>query len=578
MSSSTGAELIATTLKNLGVRVVFGLVGIPVVEVAEACIALGIQFIGFRNEQSASYAASAWGYLSGQPGVCLVVAGPGVVHALAGLVNAQENCWPMVLLGGSCETYQRGQGAFQEFPQVAACRPYTKYAEQPPCLDQLPATLIRAFHTSVMGRPGPCFVELPADFIRAPTALLDVTDHDRSASVPVPRTVIPKPMGPLVTLADPTWVTQAVDCLLGAKAPLVIIGKGAAYARAESAVQTLIQNTGWCFLPTAMGKGVVSDLHPQCVGSARSEALRQADVVLLLGARVNWMLHFGQRFNTNAKLIQVDIAPEEMGRNRPVDIPLVGDVGAVVTQLNDTLASRKSTPVASEFQKQLTSHIHRNKDKLQRLLVEETVPMTYHRVYNEVKQVLGADYHRTVIVNEGANTMDIGRVVFHCELPRHRLDAGTFATMGVGLGYSIAAKLYYPDRPVVAVLGDSAFGFSAMEIETAVRARIPLVIIVMNNGGIYHGVSPQEYDRLASQHQLPSTALSQGTRYDLMAQGLGAKGYHVCKPEELHRALSDALKLLEDAPQVHVINCVIQPGGDQKINFAWLNTEKQARL
>ncbi|KAJ1657417.1 hypothetical protein IWQ61_003186 [Dispira simplex] len=574
MSPITGADLIATTLKNLGVRVVFGIVGVPIVEVGEACIAQGIQFVGFRNEQSASYAASAWGYLSGQPGVCLVVAGPGVVHALPGVVNAQENCWPMVLLGGSCETYQRGQGAFQEFPQVAACRPYTKYAFQPPTLDQLPATLTRAFHTSIVGRPGPCFVELPGDFIKASTASLDSMDHDPSASA----LVIPKPIQPLTTLADPAWVTQAVDCLLGAKAPLVIIGKGAAYARAESAVRALIQYTSWSFLPTPMGKGVVSDVHPQCVGSARSEALKRADVILLLGARVNWMLHFGQQFGFKAKLIQVDISPEEMGRNRPVDIPLVGDIGEVVTQLNDALVSRELPPVSSEFRKLLTPSIHRNQEKLRDLLAEDTVPMTYHRVYNEVKQALGADYHRTVIVNEGANSMDIGRVVFHCELPRHRLDAGTFSTMGVGLGYSIAAKLYYPDQLVVAVMGDSAFGFSAMEVETAVRARIPLIIIVMNNGGIYHGVSPEGYDRLANRHQLPPTALSQDTRYDLVAQGLGAKGYHVCTPEELRQALLDSLKLLGESPQVQVINCVIQPGADQKINFAWSNTGKQARL
>ncbi|KAJ1990001.1 hypothetical protein H4R33_001861 [Dimargaris cristalligena] len=623
-----GADVIALTLKRLGVTVVFGIVGIPVVEVADACIAQGIRFIGFRNEQSASYAAGAWGYLSGEPGVCLVVSGPGVLHALPGLANAQVNCWPMLLLGGSCDTYQTGWGAFQELGQTEACRPYTKYAARPPTVDQIPQTLQTAFRHTINGRPGPAYVDLPADYIQAKldpvstvTTAETATGGGPNRAVALVAMTLQRPLRQM-SQADPVAITQAIRKLRAARNPLVIVGKGAAYARVETdgVLEGLITRSGWPFLPTSMAKGLLPDDHPLCVGAARSQALAQADVVLLLGARVNWMLHFGQKFRSDVTLIQADVAAEEIGQNHPVAIALVGDLKAIVGQLNQAL--RQSSPASSSqldngpatittatttttvttiqphpFTQTLRQHIESNHTKLAQRYRVNDIPMTYHRTFAEIKRALEPVYRdQVVLVSEGANTMDIARTVFDLYQPRRRLDAGTFATMGVGMGFSIAAQLFYnpssaqtpgelvksaatqPGNRVVAIVGDSAFGFSAPEIETAVRAGLPLLVIVINNNGIYHGLDPHAYQKEVAQKGLalmPSTALSPDTRYDLLAEAMGARGYWVKTPDELFEAIQEAWV----QPQVAVINCMIQPGGPQKLEFNWMSTTQQkARL
>ncbi|KAJ1939288.1 hypothetical protein FBU59_004172, partial [Linderina macrospora] len=315
MTSLSGAQVLAKALKQQGVEVVFGIVGIPVVEVADAIQAEGIKFIAFRNEQSCSYAASAWGFLNQKPGVCLVVSGPGVVHALAGVVNSQVNTWPLVLIGGSCETTLEGAGAFQECLQVEMCRPYTKYSARPPTISQIPSTVERAFRYAVTGRPSATYVDLPADFIQG---------HVEEASVVGVRQV-----SPTFAQADPADIQRAAEILAAAKSPLIVVGKGAAYARAEAEIRALVDKYQAPFLPTPMGKGVVPDAHPRNVSSARSLALKGADVVLLLGARLNWILHFGRRFNETTKIIQVDISPEEMGVNVPIEVGLQGHLPLV---------------------------------------------------------------------------------------------------------------------------------------------------------------------------------------------------------------------------------------------------------
>ncbi|KAJ1977412.1 hypothetical protein H4R35_002312 [Dimargaris xerosporica] len=560
----TGAHAIAQTLKQLGVPVVFGIVGIPVVEVADACTAQGVRFIGFRNEQSASYAASAWGFLTGQPGVCLVVSGPGVVHALPGVLNAQANCWPLVLLGGSSETNQRGWGAFQELAQVEVCRPYTKFAAQPASANQISRTLRSAFRHAVNGRPGPCYVDLPADFIQSPAAAVEETWGPAIRALTGPETGA---------------VEQALACLQAAEAPLVIIGKGVALARAEDAMRELIDRTHWPFLPTSMGRGVVPDHHPRCVSAARSSALAAADVVLLLGARLNWMLHFGQRFRSDVKIIQADVCPEELGHNRPVHRTLVGDLSLTVAQLVQAIKDNpRFVPfdaAHSAYWASLAGHIQRNKAKLAAQCVDDAVPMSYHRAFTEIKAALLPMYDQVVLVSEGANTMDIARGMFDMTHPRCRLDAGTLATMGVGMGYAIAAQVYYATQRVVAVVGDSAFGFSAMEVETAVRAHLAPIIIVINNSGIYHGAASEaDYQAKALSLTLPSTALSPNTRYELIAEAVGGKGYLARTPQELFQAVRDSL----GQSTLCLINCIIRAGSQQKLEFNWMSNKAQPKL
>ncbi|KAI8871345.1 2-hydroxyacyl-CoA lyase 1 [Ramicandelaber brevisporus] len=573
----TGAQLVAHALARRGIKVVFGVVGIPVVEVAEACTEAGIRFVGFRHEQSAAMAASIWGYLARgiAPGVCLCVSGPGLVNALAGLFNAQANCWPMVLIGGSAEQENLGKGAFQELDQLRATAQYTKLSVQPAQTSHIPQTVDHALELAISGRPGAVYVDLPANFINHPT------DVPQSAAF---HDTAPLVSGTISHSANPADIATAASLLLHAKSPLLIAGKGASYAGAESQIADFAALTGIPFLPTPMAKGLLPDSHPQCVAAARSQALSKSDVIVLAGARLNWILHFGTRFRPDVKIIHIDIDPATASEGNFAGIvPLVGHLPLVLEHLSS--ATRDSSQQlstlrsnASKYLAELRAIEVRNTASLNKKLQDQSLPMSYQGAYGVIRPLLPAG---CVLVNEGARSMDIGRSIFGMEEPRLRLDASTNATMGVGLGYAIAAQLYHSHtdsnkklsftKRVVTIIGDSAFGFSAIEVETAARHGLPLVIIVVNNSGVYHGVAPaSQYQQLADSGKLPSTALMPGTRYELFAEMVGGKGYLARDHAELDSAVRAAI---QDTDHVSVINCVITPGEpNQKLEFAWMSS------
>lgn len=570
-----GAVLVAQSLVSLGVTHIFGIVGIPIVEVADACIELGVKFISFRNEQSASYAASIYGYLTGKPGVCLVVGGPGVLHALAGVGNASANHLPLLLLAGSSESHQIEKGAFQELDQVAFLKPHTKLAAKPASLASVPKLLEKAYRTAYFGRPGPTYIDLPADLFSS--KIEEVNSISQSAVLNV------KPPGPAPkAAADPARIAQAVDLLVNARNPLIIVGKGAAYARAESSLRQLEDYIQYPFLPTPMGKGVFPDSSPLNVSAARSAALKSADVILLLGARLNWILHYGDapKFKEDVKFIQVDIAADELGNNAAQpDLGIVGDLDLVAKQL--LAAFKEVLPSAASRKTSLPNHLEivkqKNTDKAHNTENENSYPIKYQSVYRVLREAIDEyskkhNSKRVVYVSEGANTMDISRSSFPLENPRTRLDAGTNATMGLGIGYAIAAKAADRDSLVVAIEGDSAFGFSAIEIETAVRSNLPFITVVMNNSGVYHGVDPERYNTV-DQNPLPSTALQLETRYDLLAESLGARGYFVKTLDEVKAAIGDALQ--KSDTQASVLNVIIDVGKDKKLEFGWMASTKK---
>uniref|UniRef100_A0A673H267 2-hydroxyacyl-CoA lyase n=1 Tax=Sinocyclocheilus rhinocerous TaxID=307959 RepID=A0A673H267_9TELE len=464
MDEVTGAQLVAEALKSQNVEYMFGIVGVPIIEVAMAAQAAGIKYVGMRNEQAACYAASAIGYLTGRPAVCLVVSGPGLIHALGGMANANMNCWPVIVIGGSSDRNQETTGAFQEFPQAVRSSIY----------------------------------------------------------------------GPLCS-ADSREITQAVRLLRAAQRPLIIIGKGAAYARAEKEVRELVEVTGIPFLPTPMGKGILPDDHPNCVAAARSRALLQADVIVLLGARLNWILHFGfpPRFSPHVKIIQVDLCAEELSNNVRAASALLGDIGAVVRQS---------------------------------LALRSTLPMNYYTAFHHISELLPKD---CIIVSEGANTMDIGRTMLLNYLPRHRLDAGTFGTMGVGPGFAIAAAVLEQTQKsaqrVVCIEGDSAFGFSGMEVETMCRYKLPIIIIVINNNGIYSGVDPKTWKEMEKMGDMttiaPPVTLLPEARYEQVMSAFGGRGYLVRTVEELRSALQESLN---NTQMPSLLNVLIDPASDRK--------------
>ncbi|XP_058866888.1 2-hydroxyacyl-CoA lyase 1-like isoform X2 [Acipenser ruthenus] len=545
MDIITGAQIISEALRAQNVRYMFGVVGVPVIEVAMAAQAAGIKYVGMRNEQAACYAASAVGYLTGRPGVCLVVSGPGLIHALGGMANANMNCWPVIVIGGSSDQNQEIMGAFQEFPQVEACRLYSKFSARPSSLEAIPSVIEKAVRSSIYGRPGACYIDIPGDMVNGKVDRSKV--REVSCCLPPP-----------VTMAEPQSVSQAVSVLKQSKRPLLIIGKGAAYSRAETNIRDLVDLCGLPFLPTPMGKGVLPDTHPMCVAAARSRALQHADVILLLGARLNWILHFGlpPRFHPDVKIIQVDLCAEELGNNVKPSVALLGDVNAVVKQL---LESFRKDPWKYPFDTEWWEIL---KDKI--------------RSNERASQVIELLPHNCIIVSEGANTMDIGRTILNNYLPRHRLDAGTFGTMGVGLGFAIAAaavaKEQIPQQRVICVEGDSAFGFSGMEVETICRYSLPIIIIVVNNNGIYSGLDEDTWKELGKMGELPNVAppvsLLPNAHYEQVMSAFGGSGYFVRTPEELQAALQESLA---DCEKPALINVMIDPYSDRKHqDFPWL--------
>lgn len=548
MAEVDGATLIARSLKQHGVEYMFGIVGIPVVPIAFAAQREGIKYIGMRHEQSASYAAQAVGYLTGRPGACLVVSGPGMTNAISGLANAWSNRWPMILLGGASDMSQHGMGAFQEAPQVEAARPWVKYAAAVDRIDRIPYFVEQAVRTSIYGRPGPVYLDFPGDIITGKVD--DETAPQRPPLAEAPR-----------FFADPASVEAAVAALKTAERPLVIVGKGAAYARAEDEVREFIESTQLPYLATPMGKGVMPDDHPLSVGAARSHVLQNADLVFLMGARLNWILHFGlpPRFNKDVRVIQMDVAAEEIGTNVPAEVALVGDAKAVTAQLNAALREAPwQYPRETTWRTGIEKKIADNRVTTQALFDDDSVPMNYYRVLREIRDILPRD---AIIASEGANTMDIGRTVLPNFLPRHRLDAGSFGTMGVGLSFAIAAQAVHPGKRVVAVEGDSAFGFSGMEVEVACRYNMPITFIILNNNGISGGLPVIDPERVLPMQYVPSA------RYERIIEAFGGDGYFVETPDQLRPTLEAAFA----SNRPNVVNIMINAqAGRKPQEFGWL--------
>ncbi|MGW5498150.1 oxalyl-CoA decarboxylase [Streptomyces olivaceoviridis] len=535
-----GAHLVVDALTLNGVDTLYGLVGIPVTDLARLAQASGIRFIGFRHESSAGRAAAAAGFLTGRPGVSLTVSAPGFLNGLVALAEATTNCFPVVQISGSSERHivDLKQGDYEELDQLAAARPFVKAAYRVSRAQDIGRGVARALRTAVSGRPGGVYLDIPA------AVLGETLDADRGAAS-LWRLVDPAPR----QLPAPEAVDRAIELLAGAERPLVVLGKGAAYARADEVIREFVDTTGLPFLPMSMAKGLIPDDHPQSVAAARSLALKRADVVLLVGARLNWLLGHGEppQWNPDAKFLQIDIEPTELDSNQPIAAPLVGDIGSVVGALVERMKPGQIT-VSEAWRRELAERTEQNTAKMAERLAADPRPMQFYGALRAIRDVLRAHPH-TYLVNEGANALDFARNVIDMQVPRHRLDSGTWGVMGVGMGYAIAAAVE-TGRPVVAVEGDSAFGFSGMELETICRYGLPVVVVILNNGGVYRGdgVNPASAD--------PSpTTLSPMARHEKLIEAFGGRGYHVESPVELASALTEALESGRPA----LIDCHIDP-------------------
>ena len=550
MAEIDGATAIARSLKQQGINHLFGVVGFPVGPIAAAAQKEGVAYVGMRNEQAASYAARAYGYLTGRPGACIVVTGPGVVHGLAGLADAQQNCWPMILIGGASETYRRGMGAFQEERQVLLAAPLCKFAHAIDSVKRIPYYVAEATRNATYGRPGAAYLDMPDDII---TGKCDEKDLVQVQKCPDP----PRFQAP------PENIEAALGMLERAERPLILVGKGMAWANAESEVRSFIEKTQVPFLRSPMGKGVMPDDHPLSVAAARTMALQNADVVFLMGARFNWIFHFGQppRYAPDVKVIQLDIAPEEIGHNKATDVALVGDGKAIMAQMNAALAGRQwFHPKESPWRQMIGKKAAENAEQIKSQVNDDSAPAGYYRAFKDIAAWMPKN---SILSAEGAGTMDIGLTMLPVFSAKACLNAGTYGTMGLGLGQAIAAAIVHPDRPVIHLSGNSAIGFSGMEMETLCRYNLPVKIVVLNNGGIGPGMPEIPENPMFN---MKPNSLIYGARYDKVMEAFGGKGFFVEDPKDIRGALDEAMNFRGPA----LVNIVLSQGSARKPQaFRW---------
>jgi oxalyl-CoA decarboxylase len=538
-----GFHLLIDALKLNGVNTIYGVPGIPITDLGRMAQAEGIRVISFRHEQNAGNAAAIAGFLTKKPGICLTVSAPGFLNGLTALANATTNCFPMILISGSSEReiVDLQQGDYEEMDQLAVAKPLCKAAFRVLHAVDIGIGLARAIRAAVSGRPGGVYLDLPAKLFA------QVMDAEAGARSLV-KVIDPAP----AQIPAPAAVKRALDILNRAKRPLIILGKGAAYAQADDAIRALVENSGIPFLPMSMAKGLLPDTHKQSAAAARSTVLKDADVVMLIGARLNWLLSHGKGKTWgepgSKKFIQIDIEPREMDSNIEIVAPVVGDIGSCVSAFLETMGNRWPAP-AADWVNAVNAKRDENIAKMAPRLMKNSVPMDFHNALGALRTII-KERPDAILVNEGANTLDLARGVIDMYQPRKRLDVGTWGVMGIGMGYAIAASIE-TGKPVLAVEGDSAFGFSGMEIETICRYRLPVCIVVFNNNGIYRGTNVNP----TGGADVAPTVFVKDARYDKMMEAFGGVGVHVTTSDELKRAVNAAM----DSGKPTLINAVIDP-------------------
>lgn len=559
-----GFHLVIDALKLNDIDTIFTVPGIPITDLTRMAQVEGMRVISFRHEQHAGNAAAAAGYLTQKPGICLTVSAPGFLNGLTALANATTNCFPMILISGSSEReiVDLQQGDYEEMDQLAIAKPLCKAAFRVLHAEDIGVGIARAIRSALSGRPGGVYLDLPAKLFAQTMA----ADAGKKSLIKV---VDPAPR----QLPAPDSVERALAVLKGAKKPLILLGKGAAYAQADADIHALVEKSGIPYLPMSMAKGLLPDTHEQSASAARSYVLAEADVVLLVGARLNWLLAHGKGKTwggANAatrQFIQIDIAPTEIDSNVAIAAPLIGDIGSCVAALVAGMGSDWTKP-PSDWTGAIADRKDKNLSKMVATLAQNPAPMNFHSALNVIR---GAIKSRpdAILVNEGANTLDFARSIVDMYEPRKRIDVGTWGIMGIGMGYAVAAAVV-TGKPVIAVEGDSAFGFSGMEVETICRYNLPVCVIVFNNNGIYRGIDVNS----SGTPDVAPTVFVKNARYDKMMEAFGGVGVHATTPEELKKALDEAVS----SGKPTLINAVIdETAGTESGRITSLNPQSAAK-
>ncbi len=524
----TGMYILAESLKRLGLTDVYGLVGIPVTEAAFAMQKIGMNYYGFRFEQQAGMAAATHGFLTKKPGVLLTVSSLGFMNGLTATANATVNCYPMIQISGASDPtmVDMDMGTYEQLDQLNTARPLVKAAFRCSHARDIPAAVARAYRAAVSGRPGGVYIDMATPALGE---IMDAADAEKLYYTPVD---VSSPVAPSREAVD-----RAVGLLASAKRPAILLGKGAAYAQVDDRIRTLIETCKIPYLAMSMAKGLMPDAGPYSALSCRSTIMEQADVVMVIGARINWMLSFGRgRWNPDVKFIQLDVLPTEIDRNVPVAAPVVGEMGQSLDMILEAMKG-KTMSADPAWLASLQAESKEKNAKFETRLADasKAQPMNHWSALSVIKPILEGNPD-VILVNEGANTLDDTRDSVDMSLPRHRIDCASWSIMGMGMGSCVGAAVA-TGKSVVAVEGDSAFGFSGMDFATVCRYKLPVTVVVFNNGGIYNGigVNPSGGDAPAP------TTLDIDAQYNLIGEAFGAKGYRVSDAASLKAALEEAI-------------------------------------
>jgi oxalyl-CoA decarboxylase len=529
-ATTDGFHLLIDALKLNDIDTIFGLPGIPITDLMRMAQGEGLRVIAFRHEQHAGNAAAAAGFLTQKPGICLTVSAPGFLNGLTALANATTNCFPMILISGSSEReiVDLQQGDYEEMDQLAIARPLCKAAYRVLHAQDIGTGVARAIRAALSGRPGGVYLDLPAKLF---AQTLDAEAGRRSLI----KVVDPAPR----QIPAPEAVQRALDVLKSAKRPLILLGKGAAYARADAEIRALVEKTGIPYLPMSMAKGLLPDTHELSAAATRSHVLAEADVVMVIGARLNWLLSHGKgktwaQDQGPKRFIQVDIAPTEIDSNVAIAAPLIGDIGSCVAALLAGIDASWPKPPA-DWTGGIAERRAKNQSKMAATLALRPSPMSFQSALSVIREQVKARPD-LIVVNEGANTLDFARSIVDMYEPRKRLDVGTWGIMGIGMGFAVAAAVV-TGKPVIAIEGDSAFGFSGMEVETICRYDLPVCVVVFNNNGVYRGTDVNA----GGGADVAPTVFVKDARYEKLMEAFGGVGVHATTTEQLQVALAQAL-------------------------------------
>ncbi|HUB10947.1 MAG TPA: thiamine pyrophosphate-binding protein [Acetobacteraceae bacterium] len=531
MAELTGSEIIAKCLKQEGIEHVFYIMGGPMLLTEATCIKEGIRMIDVRHEQAAAFMCQAYSRLKQTPSVCMAASGPGVTNLITGIANAYIDCCPVVSLGGSSPIGQFGRQVFQEIDQVELMRGCNKHVDRLHSLKRIPQQINFALQRSISGKPGPVYVDCPGDVLYTK---IDENQVDWSYAG--------RPLMDSRPLGDPRQVEALVKALAEAKQPLIVSGTGVIWSRAWAEMQALVEAAGIPFYTTPQGRGVVPDDHACSFMSMRSSAFRDADLIIVLGTRMNYVIGHASppRFGPAAKIARIDICPEEIAAAaRHVDIPIIGDCKMVLGQLLAGIKGKVNADSYKAWRQKLAEGEAAKRSSAGANKYAEDGDIHPVRMLEEVKNFAKRD---AILCVDGQETLNYGRQTMPTFMPGHRLNSGPFGTMGVGLPFGVGAKVACPDKQVIVVHGDGSLGMNAMELDTAVRHKIPILIVVSLNGG-WTGDPKREK---------PGRELGY-TRYDKMCEALGGHGEYVTKAEEIRPALERAQAKV-DAGMVALVN------------------------